>query len=174
MNLKKEADQQYYEGLTLPTVRYQYPQDGGINPFDLNNEGAFFIDARGLSLLSSDIEYFKEPYNNKLVWDNIPMGYKALNVFYRILVVKGGVVIREFSENYQQILMLNPHFERDVLSKEYDQAGRYYIMQSSNEAIHKGVNTKYTDARSRALDFSKDNPDSSFIVARRLICVNWH
>lgn len=170
--MKKERDRQYYEELTLPSVRYQYPENG-INPFDLNDEGAFFIIASGESLLSSDIDYFKEPYNNQFVIKNIPTGYKNISVLYRVLVVRGGHVYREFSGDYVKILKINPYFEKDSKSLGSN-TGRYFIIQSS-EGVHiEGINTDYTVARKRAIDFSKDNPKSAFIVARELINVYWH
>ncbi|SOC43823.1 hypothetical protein [Ureibacillus acetophenoni] len=170
--MKKHLDFQYYDGLTLPTVRYQYPENG-INPFDLNNEGAFFIIASGESLLSSDVEFFKEPYKNSLVVKNIPMGYKNVSVFYRVLVVRDGIVYREFSEDYEKVLKINPHFEKESLSKGSN-TGRYFIIQSSESAYIEGINTDYTVARKRTIELSKDNPNNAFIVARELINVYWH
>jgi len=74
-----------------PKVTYDFPKDGH-NPFDLDVQDRYFIQASGLTNLSDEIEDFKIVSFR----GHIPGGYKTVIVLQRVLIIRDGESIREW------------------------------------------------------------------------------
>lgn len=171
---------------SFPPITYNYPNGCNYNPFDINAEGKFFVDARGFTYLSESLEpfSFKKPYYTGEIDKVIPMGYKTIIVNERLAFIKDGQIIKDDKEEHESTIeryFYSPEMESyKIYSNKkvfYEKYNEYLYQLSVNGGWGLGdtIWKSKQEAVNHAIYVSKnDKSIDLLLICKGIAAISWH
>ncbi|HAS42291.1 MAG TPA: hypothetical protein DCS93_17570 [Microscillaceae bacterium] len=160
--------------MAISQVRYNFPMDNP-HPFDLHFEGNFFVNANGLSNLSTTITDFSLPN----LTENIPMGYKTILLCKRVLLLQRRNAIKTWGEpshktkqsycaiSNQTYSHFNAQWQQEVQT--YQLYKPNYGDLSLDASTWKNFNSCHQYAQAHSIKF-----DQLVLIATIVDVIHWH
>lgn len=160
--------------MTFPDIQYNFPENG-INPFSIDSNDKYFVDASGLSNLSKELGVFN--FNN---FDkHIPTGYKTILILERITFYIRGKNITAFSNSNQlsksdRYYLISNKLKKTHITEWNRYIESYSILRTNNDASLKShVWTDFEDAKDIAQKISTED-NSTILICKIIDDINWH
>lgn len=152
---------------TLPAVIYDYPKENGSNPLNIECNDKYFISANGFSYSYSQYLSDSKIFRDSEIHRKIPIGYKVLCSYEKMVFIKNGQIIKSFEEIPEQV-----------------EGDHYSIMTTSGYlGIHGYQNapdlslldkTDYSRIKQWAIFLSKEDKKGIYLVCKNNANINWH
>jgi hypothetical protein len=161
-----------------PSITYDFPNNKP-NPFDINSEDRYFVDASGFTNLTNNLNDF----NIDTLGAHIPMGYKTIIICQRICFVVDGEKVKswEFDKKIDSIseikgryLLFTNKKRKAFLTDWKREIESYGVLKDTKDAsIYSYLWESYEDAESYAKKLSQK--ESVIIVITKVVnSIGWH
>lgn len=165
--------------IELPNIRYHFPAEESDNPFNIESDKKFFIDASGFTFATNEISHFRDPYKNDAIIKNIPMGYKAIVVHEKTSIYFKGeqikyftpLSLKEVSANFYEpinkyiVQVLKPINSKTNYPKLLSPSDSSYFPDNMWNCLAEAVNTTKEHSRTTEMHY---------YITRILNWENWH
>ena len=164
--------------MEMPSITYDFPNNKP-NPFDINSEDKYFVDASGFTNLTNDLNDF----NIDTLGVHIPMGYKTIIICQRICFVIDGKKVKswEFNKELDSIseikgryLLFTNKKRKTFLTDWKREIESYSVLRDTKDAsIYSYLWESFEDAESYAKNLSQK--ESVIIVITKVVnSISWH
>ena len=160
--------------MTFPEIQYDFPENG-LNPFSLDSNDKYFVDASGLSNLSKELGVF----NFKKFEQYIAMGYKTIIILERMAFYTDGKLITDFNHSIQptkgdRYYLLSNKLRKTHITDWNRDIESFSVLRTNNDlSLNSYVWKDYEDAISVAQKISaKEN--STILTCKIIDDINWH
>ncbi|MDP1418140.1 hypothetical protein Q8G35_06930 [Peribacillus simplex] len=152
---------------TLPAVVYDYPKENGNNPLNIECNDKYFIRANGFSYSYSQYLSDSELVRDNEVQRKIPMGYKSISLYEKMVFIKNGQIIKSFEEIPEQAK--GDHYTIITTSEYLGQGG--YQNSPDLSIVDK---TDYLKIKQLAICLSKKDKKGVYLVCKNNDNIYWH
>ncbi|WP_042457230.1 hypothetical protein [Neobacillus dielmonensis] len=151
----------------LPSVLYDYPRENGNNPFNIECNDKYFISANGLSYSYSKYLSESEIFHDCEIYRKIPMGYKVLCSYEKMVFIKNGEMIKSLEEIPEQVE--GDHYTILTTSEYLGIRGYQNAPDLSLVDI-----SDYSGVKHWAICLSKQDNKGIYLVCKNNANINWH
>ncbi|MCM3729178.1 hypothetical protein M3226_26575 [Neobacillus cucumis] len=152
---------------TLPAVIYDYPKENGNNPFNIECNDKYFISANGFSYSYSQYLSDSIIFRDSEIHRKIPIGYKVLCCYEKMVFIKNGQIIKSFEEIPEQVE--GDHYS--IMTTTEYLGIRGYQNSPDLSLLDK---TDYSRIKQWAICLSKEDKKGIYLVCKNNANINWH
>ena len=152
---------------TLPAVIYDYPKENGNNPLNIECNDKYLINANGFSYSYSQYLSDSKIFRDSEIHRKIPIGYKVLCSYEKMVFIKNGQIIKSFEEIPEQVE--GDHYSIMTTSE-------YLGIRGYRNALDLSLldKTDYSRIKQWAIFLSKEDKKGIYLVCKNNANINWH
>ncbi|WP_160726137.1 hypothetical protein [Bacillus sp. USDA818B3_A] len=151
----------------LPAVIYDYPIENGNNPLSIECNDKYFINANGFSYSYSQYLSDSKIFHDSEVHRKIPIGYKVLCSYEKMVFIKNGNIIKSFEEIPEQVE--GDHYSIMTTSEYLGERG--YQNAPDLSLLDK---SDYSKIKQWAICLSKGDKKGIYLVCKNNANIYWH